>query len=227
MNNVPVRRGDQIIAVLENVNGDLPADHRGTGIADDSQPVTAAMRRLASDMLIEAAHPLDDLVRALLEPPHYRLVVSRHIDAIVTPSDLRKLPMRVLVYAQLAHLEATMLATINALFPTDEDAVSALEAGAQAQLLHDLSRMHDKHLDPPLLELTSLKQKGLILLTREVFSGSPNVVADELDDLYDGLRNPLVHAASYVNDSLPALTKLSRQLGAIARWTDEAAAAAR
>ena len=85
------------------------------------------------------------------------------LPAIVTPSDLTKLPMRALVYAQIAHLEATMLDAIRARFPTDEEAVSTLDAGAQTQIDDELTKLHRRHLEPSLLEVTTLKQKAQIL----------------------------------------------------------------
>jgi hypothetical protein len=57
-------------------------------VLHDGQRVDAVARRLASDMLIEARQPLAQLVTALIEPPHYRLVVDSGLDAIVTPWDL-------------------------------------------------------------------------------------------------------------------------------------------
>lgn len=186
------------------------------------------MRPLAGDMVIEGAHLLMGLIDALLEPPHYRLVIEGgHLESIVTPSDLGKLPMRVLAYTLLAHLETTMTEAIRRIFPTEEDAICALDTSAQAQIEGSLSAMHRKTLDPALLEVASLKQKAQVLVAGHGFSGDPDEVAAEFNDLYERLRNPLMHAASFVDDSLGALERLHRQLDLIRRRTQEAATAAR
>jgi hypothetical protein len=230
INNVPVSRDGAIIGVVENINGDLPAAPRGVPpeAPRDEDRVSAVARLLSGDMLIEGRQPLNELIDELLKRPHYRLVISGgQVDAIVTPSDLGKLPMRVLAYASIAHLEATMTDAIRRLYPTDEDAVACLGEGAQAQIAGDLGRMHEKRLDPSLLEVTTLEQKGLILVTSGAFSGDPDAVADAFKDLYERLRNPLMHAASFVDDSLEALSQLKRQLEVIRNRTAEATAATR
>jgi hypothetical protein len=228
INNVPVRRDGRIVAVIENINGDLPPARDGVPPArpQDHQRVDEVMRRLSSDMLIEGRQPLVQLIDELLEPPHYRLMIDGgRLDAIVTPSDLGKLPMRVLAYTSIAHLEATMTEAIRRCYPNDEDAVAELGDGAQAQILGDLERMHDKDLAPSLLEVANLEQKGLILTAADAFRGEPDAVASEFKDLYEKLRNPLMHAASFVDDSLAALSRLKRQLSLIHDRTVEATAA--
>jgi len=228
INNVPVQRDGHIVAVVENVNGDVAPSPNGIPprAPSDGQAVKAVARPLAGDMLIEARMPLGQLMAELVQPPHYRLVVNGgRMDSIVTPSDLGKLPMRVLAYTALTHLEATMIQAIRRIHPTDEDAVARLNEGAQAQVLGDLDRMHAKKLEPSLLEVTNLQQKGLILYAAGIYRGDRTAVADEFDELYEKLRNPLMHAASFVDDSLEALARLKRQLEVIRQRTAQAATA--
>lgn len=226
-NNVPVRADDRIVGVVENINGDLAASPDGVPpeAPADADRVSAVARRLSSDMLIEGRLPLGEVLDELLKPPHYRLVIDGgRLDAIVTPSDLGKLPMRVLAYTAVAHLESTMMDAIRHVYPSDEDAVAHLCDGAQTQILRDLRRMHAKNLDPELLEVANLQQKGLILAAAGVFEARELTVADEFAELYDGLRNPLMHAASFVDDSLEALMRLKRHFAVIRQRTAEAAA---
>ena len=228
INNVPVQHDGRIVAVVENVNGDLAPSRDGIPpqAPPEGQLVKSVARPLSGDMLIEARMPLGELIDELVKPPHYRLVVNAgRMDSIVTPSDLGKLPMRVLAYTAVAHLEATMIQAIRRIHPTDEDAVARLNEGAQAQVLGDLDRMHAKKLDPALLEVTNLQQKGLILCAAGIYRGDPAAVADEFLDLYEKLRNPLMHAASFVDDSLEALARLKRQLEVIRQRTAQAATA--
>jgi hypothetical protein len=134
--------------------------------------------------------------------------------------------MRVLAYTAVAHLEATMMHAIRRVHSSEEEAVARLCAGAQEQISGDLSRMHARNLDPDLLEVTNLQQKGVILGAAGVFARSGAAVADEFADLYEGLRNPLMHAASFVDDSLDALMRFSRHFDVIRERTAQAAAAA-
>jgi hypothetical protein len=70
-NNVPVRADGRIVAVVENLNGDLPASPGGVPPQPpaDSERVSAVARRLSGDMLIEGRLPLGGLRDELLKPP--------------------------------------------------------------------------------------------------------------------------------------------------------------
>jgi hypothetical protein len=63
---------------------------------------------------------------------------------------------------------------------------------------------------------------GFVHCAAGVYAGDPTSVADEFADLYDKLRNPLMHAASFVDDSLEALARLKRQLEVIQQRTVQA-----
>ena len=219
-NNVPVQKDGQIVGVLENLFGEITHRPRPPEQGSSKQ----LMRPLAGDMLIEGKAPLAGLVDELLRPPHYRLAVRNGIlDGIVTPSDLSKLPMRVLAFAMLAQLETVMLVAIRLRYPAEEDAIDALGSDASAQILGELSVLHEKQLDPALLEVTTLRQKGEILARSGVFAGDAAEVCDGFRDLYDELRNPLMHASQYVDDSTAALVELQRRLAFVKARTNEAA----
>lgn len=221
-NNVPVKRDGEVVGVIENINGDLqdaPIPRR-VGTAGEQ------MRRLHAGMLIEGATPLQGLVGVLLESPHYRLLLDGdRVDSIVTPSDLVKLPMRVLVFGAVAHLENAMLDAIERLWSDEASAVGELEGGAQSQILELHGRLHDVHLDPSLLEATSLRQKATVLTARGVFGDDTAAVDATFDDLVEALRNPVMHAARYVDDSLDALRALNRRLKAVGELTRAASTA--
>jgi hypothetical protein len=73
------------------------------------------------------------------------------VDGIVTPSDLGKLPMRVLAFAMLTHLEAVMLTAIRISFSHEEDAVDKLGADAAAQVSGISLNCTQSSLTPPYL----------------------------------------------------------------------------
>ena len=87
INNVPVRVGESIVGVIENLNGDLePGPGGWPPVAPaDGELVASVKRNLATDMLIDASYPLLGLVDELLRAPHYRLVLrDGGLPAIVT-----------------------------------------------------------------------------------------------------------------------------------------------
>ena len=222
INNVPVTRNGRIVGMLENVNGEI--DGAPTPAADEK--VGSAMRPLSDDMLIEGGRTLEDFLPELLRAPYYRLVLRGGvIDAIVTPSDLNKLAVRVLAYAAVAHLEATMTAAIGALFPSDEAAVQELGAGGAAQVLGDHRRLTGNRLNPSLLDVTNLKQKAVILAHTETFPGSAAEIEIEFDTIYTELRNPLMHNGEYVTDSLEKLQQFIDNLEVVSKRTAQAAGA--
>ncbi|MCW3101339.1 MAG: hypothetical protein JWL77_6957 [Chthonomonadaceae bacterium] len=223
INNVPVRRDTAIVGVVENILGDLSQTRRVPAPPDDDASVADAARPLGSDMLIEGSQPLAEIVDELLKPPHYRLVLEGgRLDSIVTPSDLGKLPMRVLVFTQIAHMESTVTDAIRRRYETEQDAIDALGVDGRAQVMGKVRDMKDKNLDPSVLELASLRQKAQIAAACGIFAGDRDELDAQFKDLYERLRNPLMHAATFVDDSLEALVRLSGHLHFIRERTAEA-----
>jgi hypothetical protein len=66
------------------------------------------MRRPDDGLLVASDEPLKRFIPLLVESP-YRLVVrGTRIEGIVTNSDVHKLPVRLLAFALVTHLEMTM-----------------------------------------------------------------------------------------------------------------------
>jgi hypothetical protein len=104
----PVKDGDRIVGVLERDNAPLV-----------SSAVLSVMRRLDDSLLVSAHDPLSSLVTVLSSNP-YRMVVDRaRIVGIVTRSDVHKLPMRLLVFALVTHLELLMAEVVMREMPDD------------------------------------------------------------------------------------------------------------
>jgi hypothetical protein len=218
INNVPVRRDGRVVGVLENINGDYD-DRPALEVAGRA---AHAMRPLEADILLEARTPLDEMVGVLLSAPHYRLVLhGGGIDAIVTPSDLVKLPMRVMVFGAVAHLEQAMLDALRRLFGDDESALAELDADHQVQICGLYDKLRQRDLDPSLMDVASLRQKSRVLIRRGVFGDSTKANAD-FDDIVGALRNPVMHATAFVDDSVEALRALDRRLRAVAESTRQA-----
>ena len=200
--NLPVVGADgQVVGVLE----------RGT------------LRPLDDSVLVESQRSIEGLLEDLLEAPYYQLVVSDgRIDGIVTASDLNKAPVRVLAYATVARLETAMSAAIRrATGGDDEAAVRTLGGSGAGQVRADHARLREGDLNASLLDATTFKQKGVILARLGVFDGG-DAVEHEFDDLYQRLRNPLMHMTPFVAESIAGLREFASDLATARRRTDEA-----
>jgi predicted transcriptional regulator len=145
---------NEVIGVLENVNGEVPDVERPRR---DIRAVRFSMRPLSDRILVEGHRSLEGLLEDLLQAPYYQLVVTRgRIDGIVTASDVNKAPVRVLAYATVARLETAMAAAIRrATGGDDEAAVSELGEGAAGQVRGDHERLLAGTLNVDLLDATT------------------------------------------------------------------------
>ena len=163
LNNIPVvDDSDGVVGVLENLNGEIDGHPRPR---EDVRAARFAMRPLSARMLIESQSSLEGVFSNLLAPPYYQLVVTAgQIDGIVTVADLNKAPVRVLLYATVAHLETAMARAIREITADDDElAVANLGEDAAAQVRDAHQRLKQGRLNADLLDATTLKQKGALL----------------------------------------------------------------
>jgi predicted transcriptional regulator len=100
---IPVRNGDRTCGVLERAHCNL----EGT--------VRQAMKALDDSILVAAGAPLMEYLE-MATNSGYRLVVDGgNVNAIVTRSDLQKLPVRVVVFTLITNLELLMADVIRSL----------------------------------------------------------------------------------------------------------------
>jgi CBS domain-containing protein len=178
---IPVKDSGTVIGVLER-NGNL-----GEFVVDQ-------MRRLDDSILVSANEPLLDFIPLMIEVPFYRLVLSgTRIDGIVTRSDLLKLPVRLLGFAMVTHLEQVMMDIISLRLPKDQDWLALLSKDRQEKIKNKQEIYQKKRMDPSLLELTDFSDKRTIL-TEHLRLGSK--FTNDLSDIKD-LRNMIAHAANF------------------------------
>jgi predicted transcriptional regulator len=181
----PVKQDDTTVGVLLR-----QGDH-------GSKTVREAMQRLSEEQIVSADMPIADLI-PLLRGNHYRLVIrGNHIDGLVTQSDLLKLPVRILVFALLTHLEQVMANVITMRWQDDEW-LTELNAGRQSHITEKESTLRDRKINPRKIELTDFCDKRD--LCRQLIHGSKNKFTKELDALRD-LRDQIAHAATFVDGS--------------------------
>jgi hypothetical protein len=189
--NVPVREADaradagEVVGVVENIKGHPPA-----------ALVRDVMTPLSESMLVAGAL---SLVRFLprIADREYRLVVEEHrIVGVVTPSDVVQLPVRLLVFASLIHLEETMANVLR--WATNDDQqrmLDALRADRRGIVRRLLARQAAADLNPQPIDAMFFGDKADLLFDLGVLDDSEHDRA--LFRAFRDLRNRVDHAQSY------------------------------
>lgn len=175
---LPVMDDQRIVAVIERSN--------------------RIKRPLHSGILVSSSQPLEDfLTTSGFVDDGYRLVLfGSRIAGIVTPSDLLRLPVRVLAFALLSHLEHTMNRIINADHSEPDGWLKYLKLDRKAELEQDLEKLQQERLNPDLLEFTYLSEKINILKKSKRISNAEAKSAGGLNEL----RHQVAHNRDYARD---------------------------
>jgi hypothetical protein len=181
---IPVRQGDRVVGVLE----------REGGVA--SGRVCERMRALDESLLVSAAEPLKGFIPLLVAGPHRLVVRGARIEGIVTSSDVHKLPVRLLVFALVTHLELTMSDAILRTFEGDEW-LDLLQPSRRQKVIDKFAKLRTQNFDPPLLEVTDFCDKRDVLGRKGLLQPKGRAI-DEFKRI-EALRNSVAHAATYVH----------------------------
>ena len=182
----PVKRGTETVGVL----------HRRA--VKDRLLVQDTMHPLREGLVVSAHMPITDLIPKLKDTS-YRLVLrGAQIDGLVTHSDLLKLPVRMVAFSLLTHLELLMAARIEGHWPQDAEWIQLLSPGRQQRVRDKQAQLSQRRMNPRLLELTDFCDKRT-LCKRLVGDG----VAFEGDmKAIETLRNQVAHAGDFLDASL-------------------------
>lgn len=181
----PVKQGDATAGVLLR-----EGNHMGKTVREAMQP-------LREGLIVSADMPIADLIPQLRES-HYRLVLrGGRIDGLVTKSDLLKLPVRLVVFALIAHLEQVMSDLVSARWRNDSWFVE-LSEGRQENITKKESDLRNRGMNLPKIELTEFCDKAD--LCKQFVDGSKSRFKEDLESLRV-LRDQLAHAATFVNGS--------------------------
>lgn len=147
--NVPVRENGSIVGVVE-------------GIKDFKPDATVGSVRapLSEFMLIAGSASLRSFLPRINDRSYKLVVDDTGIQGVVTPSDVVQLPVRLLVFALLAHLEELMRASIRQKQPEDDLAVQGLETERLRRVRKTLKRQKAKGLNPSPLDVTAFIDKA-------------------------------------------------------------------
>jgi hypothetical protein len=115
----------------------------------------------------------------------------------VTQSDLLKLPVRLVVFALITHLEQVMAGLLTARWP-DGSWFALLRDGRQSKINEKETKLRNRDINPPRIELTEFCDKRD--LCKRLVGGGQSTFEDELNDLRD-LRDQIAHASTFVDRS--------------------------
>lgn len=159
------------------------------------------MRPLDESVLIPSEAPLMSFIRVAGIVP-YRLVLTEHgIEGIITRSDLLRLPVRLLAFAYVTHLETLMASVIRSKCGFDHERWLGLLSEGRRQKVTDKQRtLKRQRLDPALLELTEFCDKRDVVQQLWGIAGTFCPDMGEIEEL----RNTVAHAGTFIGDDAEA-----------------------
>ncbi len=200
----------------------VEVDERVVGVVErnirvGSRLAREVMRPLDDSLLIAAEEPLENFIRLIGKPPHFRMVLQgSKITGIVTRSDLIKLPVRLLVFARVTYLEMIMAEIIQLCCPNPEDWMEMLTEDRQIAVLKEQRRHQREKAELPLVEMTSILDKGDIV--RKVL-GLDETFSRDLEEVRK-LRNKVAHGGKFTDKREPVIQFIN-QISTMDRWITE------
>jgi CBS domain-containing protein len=202
---VPVTRDGSVVGVLVREEG-IAAQIRAEDV----------MRPLDLSFVVSAYEPLSKLL-PMLEGSAYRLVsVGGEVKGIITRSDVLKLPVRLLTFGMITHLELLMAAAIRARCNTKQEWLATLSADRVERVEKKEEELRTGSANPDLLELTDFADKRVIV---RALYGLNNRFETELGAI-ERVRNKVAHAADYASD-LDTLKKFVKRIELVDKWIRE------
>jgi hypothetical protein len=124
-------------------------------------------------MLISGSVSLVEFLPRIAERPYRLVLEGERVIGVVTPSDVVQLPVRLLVFTLLVHLEETMRSLIRWKVG-DEVARNALSARRRRQLDLTLAKQRESGLNPLPLDATQFADKAQLLFDLGLTEDNPD-----------------------------------------------------
>jgi CBS domain-containing protein len=180
----PVKDGDRTVGVLLR-----DGNHRATSIRD-------AMHPLREGLIVSADMPITQLIPHVREH-HFRLVLrGGRIDGLVTRSDLLKLPVRMLIFGLVSHLELCMRALVRQRSPWPAW-LELLERRRRQDIHGRIDALSSARLEPDPLEFTNFSDMVDVLADQPDLGGGFRSEAEAIRDL----RNDIAHAKTFISSA--------------------------
>jgi hypothetical protein len=204
LDNIPVRDKGTIVGVVE----DVKSYRTDVSAASVAAPLTEAM-------LVAGSKSLLSFLPTIADRPYQLVMDESRIGGVVTPSDVVQLPVRLLVFALLAHIEELMRANIRQKEPNDDLAVEHLDSARLKEVRKTLRLQKKKGLNPGPLDVTQFIDKANLLFELEVVEES---ASDRrlFIELYE-LRNKVDHVDRYA-ETRTKLTDFLRHIRELEAW---------
>jgi hypothetical protein len=207
-----------------------PSSRSGSTVADIMEP-------LHDWMLVSRSASLRKVIAGLArEDRRFRLVVGdSSIEGIVTRSDLHKLPVRLLAFTFLTHLESLLAAQVRAAYPSSESWLREIEHGelpknapgharsalngafgceAAQKLKNRAASAKKRDAEPDLLDMADFRDKWF--LVHRAYDPGDTFVSD-MAAVQLFVRNTVMHSRDYAQDD-QALDDFDRRLSLIEKW---------
>ena len=189
----------EVIGVLERRN------------ADPNRTVEEQLDRirLRGGVIVASDEPLERIISAFVKQPYFLVVQGREINAIVTRSDLVKLPVQLLAFTVVTHLEQIMAQVIRKRFGVSEEWLGRLDEYSQKRLKKLKDKLKTQRSNPDLLDLTYFPEKVTILGSGVI---SEQDFLSNFDELHQ-LRNAISHARDFIGKAKPTMADSEGNLG--------------
>lgn len=202
--HIPVREGSRIVGMLERE------------LLDGEGAVRDRMRRLDGEMLVSAEEPLPKFLSTLAKSKYRLVVQGASIQGIVTLSDVAKLPVRLLAFTSVAHLEAILAKVIRTKCANNDEKWLSLLGGQRARVEKRLQdrRKQNIHLLSP-IEVAYLGEKitvvGRLLRFKNLENDRKSIT---------NFRNSLAHDGDFVKEC-KGVDGLLERLRLVQEWIEK------
>lgn len=202
----PVKQDDATVGILLR-----QGDHIG-------KTVREAMQGLRDGLIVSADMPITELILQLSDN-HYRLVLrGGRIDGLVTQSDLLKLPVRMLLFGLISHLELCLRALVRERVP-GQDWLNSLRPNRRQEIKGKLTKLQEARFEPDPLEFTYFSDVVDVLMLQPDLGAGFKTEMDAIRDL----RNDTAHAKTYIS-SAADVKQFAHRFHNIHFWIDRVSA---
>jgi len=210
---LPVRQNGQIVGAIRRRGVEYPS----SGIVRD------CIHHLDESVLISAEMPLLEYIA--IDPLDRLVLQDVKICGIVTRSDLLKLPVRLLAFSLVTHIEMLMSNLISSTGVKESTWLPFLaENGREKKIAKEQERLKANHSDPDMLEHTYFSDKRIIL--EHLFQSKEPMIhellnevkIDQLKELNE-LRNMVAHTGNDKKSQDP-IQDFIRHLRLAQTWID-------
>lgn len=162
--------------------------------------------------------PLEHFIDIVPSRRYWLVLDGAKVRAIVTRSDVLKLPVRLLAFALVTHLELLMATIIQEQSGSDEEWLAMLSSDKRREKVRcKQTELQRQAMDPPLVQLADFCDKRDAV--KEILE-LDRAFTTELRRIEKKLRNVVAHAGDYATDD-EELQRFVGLVGCTRRWIRE------